>query len=128
MSDQKDVAGMIADVASRCAATHARMRARTLTRAYDAALAEAGLRSTEYAVLVAVGAAEAGRMHAIAEMLSMDLSTLSRSLRNLVKHGWVVIAADGHRTKRATLTVEGLNKVAEGYPHWLTIQSLTEQG
>ncbi len=114
----------IADaVAGNCIVTRARMRARALTRLYDAALAPIGLRSTEYAVLIATGRFRSGRMHKIAAALSMDLSTLSRSMGKLGAKGLVTIHTEGHRTRLVTLTDKGHAILRAGYPHWQKAQT-----
>lgn len=120
MNDAYDIADV---VAAECKVTRARMRARALTRAYDAALAPIGLKSTEYAVLVAVGRLRAARLHEIAEALSMDLSTLSRSIAKLSEKGLVTVTAHGHRTRSAALAPAGHDVLRAGYPLWMRAQA-----
>ncbi|MEM7641107.1 MAG: MarR family winged helix-turn-helix transcriptional regulator [Pseudomonadota bacterium] len=117
---------VVAEVAGSCRATKARIEARRLTRAYDKALADQGLRSTEYAVLVAVGRLGNGRMAEIADLLEMDISTLSRSVTSLAAKGWLVVEILGHRTRRLSLTDSGVAKVLAAYPAWLKAQARQE--
>ncbi|MGF1477052.1 MAG: MarR family winged helix-turn-helix transcriptional regulator [Geminicoccaceae bacterium] len=117
-----DLAATIDEIASSCRATRARMASRELTRDYDAALAGAGLRSTELAVLVASGRLATGRLNEVAELLSMDLSTLSRAAAQLERKGWLRVDKEGHRTRRVRLTDEGAAKIIDSYPGWRSAQ------
>ena len=118
-SDLDDILG---EVGRTCRVTQARMRARSLTRSYDAALRPIGLRSTEYAILIAVGSLGDGRLSDLAQGLDMDPSTLTRALQALENKGLVTVEVQGHRTRRAHLTDEGASKVREGYPLWQSAQ------
>lgn len=122
MTDETDLRNILAEVGGHCQVTRARKQARALTRSYNLALSSTGLRSTEYAVLIAVGSLKNGRMHEIAEGLGMELSTLTRSVASLEKKGLLRVEIEGHRTRRVLLTDAGRAKVVEGYPGWQRAQ------
>ncbi len=119
---QDDTAHIASIVGTGCRATRARMHARRITRAYDAALAPTGLKSTEYALLTAVAFLENGRMHLLAEKLDMDLSTLSRGVAGLGRKGLVEVEQLGHRNRRVHLTAKGKQLLTMGFPLWQAAQ------
>lgn len=123
MTETTNLQDILADVGAHCQVTRARKRARALTRSYNEALSVTGLRSTEYAVLIAVGRLGEGRMHEIAEGLGMELSTLTRSVASLEKKGLLRVQIEGHRTRRVLLTDAGGAKVVAGYAGWQRAQN-----
>src|SRR5690242_13796834 len=62
-------------ILENCACGKVRMAARALTRRYDDALRPAGLRATQFALLVAISANGAQSIAALAKELGMDRST-----------------------------------------------------
>ncbi|WP_224816534.1 MarR family winged helix-turn-helix transcriptional regulator [Hasllibacter sp. MH4015] len=122
MSELNDI---VAEVATSCRATHARMQARRLSRTYDAALAKHGIRSTEFAVLVAVGRLENGRMGDVAGLLELEQSSLSRAAASLHRKGLIDIAVIGHRTRHLSLSEAGANLIVAAYPDWADAQATT---
>ena len=73
------------DVVDSCMCNKVRAAARSVTSAYDEALRPLGLRATQLAVLAAVGIDGSASITALARLLSMDRSTLSRNLGPLEK-------------------------------------------
>jgi len=75
-----------------CASFNFRRTARAVTRLYDMALQETGIRSTQFAILVDIAKNQPVSMGALADMLVIDSTTLTRSLRLLQKEGLVAIS------------------------------------
>lgn len=97
-----------------------------MTQAYDSHLSSAGLRITQFTVLVAVDRADAGgaRMSVLADALDMDASTLSRILKGLAREGLVALDPGADRRERcARLTAAGRDALAAALPLWQTAQA-----
>src|SRR2546430_5675493 len=75
-----------------CASFNFRRTARAVTSLYDMALEETGIRSTQFAILVGIAKNQLVSMGALADVLVIDSTTLTRSLRLLEKEGLVAIS------------------------------------
>ena len=107
------------DVVENCACHKVRIAARAVTRAYDDALRPAGLRATQFAVLVAVGIDGAISITALARLIGMDRSTLTRNLRPLEKEGLVKVGPEAWRRSRTLkITKMGRSRMRGALPHW----------
>jgi DNA-binding MarR family transcriptional regulator len=106
-----------------CTNFKARQLARLLSRHYDAELARAGLKTTQYSLLghvLRLGPLAPGEL---ARRMGLDASTLTRNLQPLVAAGWLVQGAgDDARTRRISITDEGRAKHAEAQRHWKAAQ------
>src|ERR1700692_1350648 len=102
---------------SPCNATAMRKATRRMTQLYDDALAPAGLRSTQYAILEELNrqADAPPTMGELAEALGLDGSALGHNLRPLERDGFIALAAgdDDRRTRRVVLTATGRAKFAQ---------------
>jgi DNA-binding MarR family transcriptional regulator len=106
-----------------CASFNFRKTARAVTRLYDAALQESGIRSTQFAILVAVAKNHPVSIGALADVLVMDGTTLTRSLRLLQKLGLVGISnRSAMRQRFLTITVRGERLLARSLPAWRKAQ------
>ncbi len=121
MSKLEHLNDIISDMTT-CELTKARSYARTLTRHYDKQLAPFDIRGTELSILAVTQKLDHARLHEIAQKLSMDLSSLSRTIGLLEKKGWITIIKEGHRTRRASLSETGKTKLLEAYPAWKIAQ------
>lgn len=111
------------DVHAECAALKTRMAARGVTRAYDAALRPAGLKITQFTLLVAIAHPVALSIGDLAEELAMERTTLTRNLQLLVKEGLVEMhKGKVPRTKVPVLTREGEARLARALPLWRKAQ------
>jgi DNA-binding MarR family transcriptional regulator len=68
-----------------------------VTAIYDGALATAGLKTSQFTVLVAVANRESARPSELSKFLQMDESTLSRNVERMCAKGWLRLAADDDR-------------------------------
>ena len=108
-----------------------RKASRRLSQMYDAALAPAGLRSTQFSILRELKhrANDPPLMRHLAEIMVMDRSTLGQNLIPLERDGLIRLEpgrAD-RRSKHVALTPEGLRKYAEAQPLWRETQDRFEQ-
>ena len=128
MRSRPDIAGAARTVMENCFCHRARMAARAVTRGYDQALRETGLRATQLAVLAAIAARGALSIKALADDLGMDRTTLTRNLRPLETLGYVAIGAEGrHRSRTLALTEAGDAALAAALPLWEQAQRALKQ-
>jgi DNA-binding MarR family transcriptional regulator len=107
-----------------CTNLKLRQLTRRITQHYDAELAQAGLKTTQYSLLSHVLKLEPIRPGDLAQAMKMDASTLTRNLKPLVAAGWVEVAAgvDG-RSRLITITDAGRDKRQDARRHWKAAQS-----
>lgn len=105
--------------AESCACHKVRMAARAVTRAYDDALRPVGLRATQLAVLVAVANDGSMSITALAKLMGMDRSTLTRNLRPLEKEALIAVGLEGWRRSRTLeITKKGQSRLRDALPYW----------
>lgn len=114
--------------ASACTCSRMRRLTRRLTALYDEHLAAAGLRVTQYALLVTLnkeGGAAGVTLSDLASAMDMDRTTLTRNLKPLESQRLVKIAADASdgRARRARITPGGLKALNTARAGWRAAQS-----
>jgi DNA-binding MarR family transcriptional regulator len=113
-----------------CHATALRKAARRVTQLYEGALAETGLRSTQFAILSELNdrAQEPPTMAELAESLVIERSALGHTLRPLERDGYVVLQEGTDRRRRhVVLTAKGKAKFKEGSNAWRLAQERFEE-
>jgi DNA-binding MarR family transcriptional regulator len=112
------------DVEADCLCMKLRKASRAVTQRYDEALADTGIRSTQFSLLVALAHAPEVPLSRLAEALVMDRTTLTRNLTPLVRDGLVEErpAADG-RVRLFALTGKGRKSFERALPGWKAAQS-----
>ena len=127
-----DPAGPAAVVAREigrdCLAVRVRLLSRAITRIYDAALRPYGLTVAQLNLLTSIAIREPAPAGDVAEVLSMEISTLSRNARLLRDDGLIRI----ERAKRGngrvlSLTEVGSERLAELRPAWREAQRQTRE-
>lgn len=113
----------------RCNNTALRKAGRHLTRFYDACMAGAGLRTTQYVILNLIADRGPMTMAKLAAMLTMDRATMGHNLRPLERDGLVEIrvGSTDRREREVMLSEHGRQREAEGRPLWLKAQKRFEQ-
>jgi DNA-binding MarR family transcriptional regulator len=107
------------EILASCACHRVRTAARAVTRAYDEALRPVGLRATQLSVLVAAAADEPVSISALAKLMGMDRSTLTRNLRPLEAEGLIRLGDEGWRRSRTLeITKQGRARLREAVPLW----------
>lgn len=102
-----------------CASFNFRRTARAVTRMYDMVLQEFGIRSTQFTILVGIAKNQPVSIGAMADVLLIDPTTLTRSLRLLQKEGLVIVSKRAAMRQRfLTLTPSGERVLARSLPAW----------
>lgn len=122
MAEQPEAADVIA---SECLCFRTRRVARAITRLYDEALRPLDIQATQLTLLSAITLMSrreegGGSMSRLADVLSMDRTTVSRNVRLLRDEGLVRIERsprDG-RVRIVLPTEAGERTLAEGLPLW----------
>lgn len=106
--------------------THFKLRqlVRRVARIYDAELAQAGLKGTQYSLLSMLARLGPVMPAELARRLGLDASTLTRNLRPVVASGWATLrpGAD-ERSRLVEITPSGRDKQAEAKRYWKRAQS-----
>src|SRR5512144_2309251 len=111
------------DLLEACACHKVRMASRALTRSYDDMLRTTGLRATQLSVLAAIAVEGSTSIAALAEVIGMDRTTLTRNIRPLEREGLIAIGHEGFRRSRTlSVTREGRARLREAIPAWQKAQ------
>lgn len=107
-----------------CAGFNLRKAMRAVSQHYDEVLRPAGIRGTQFSLLVAAKMAGPVTVTKLAEMAVMDRTTLTRNLNVLEKQGFVVIGSgEDRRTRVVTITEAGRIVLLSAYPLWEQAQT-----
>ena len=107
-----------------CASLNFRRTARAVTRMYDTAMQDSGVRSTQFAILVGIAKTQPVSMGKLADVLVIDRTTLTRSLRLLKKQRLITISARTTRRQRLLeLTPEGETALERSLPLWRAVHA-----
>src|SRR5262249_52815145 len=91
-----------------CLCNALRQATRAVSRLYDEELRGAGLRTTQYSLLLRLRSAGEVRQRDLGGLTSLDETTLTRSLRPLIDAGWVAVRpGEDRREKLVRLTDAG---------------------
>ncbi|ARU04370.1 MarR family transcriptional regulator [Comamonas serinivorans] len=105
--------------------THFKLRqlARVVTRRYDAELAQAGLKTSQYSLLTHVLRLGPLRPVDLAREMELTPSTLTRNLQPMVAAGWLELTegADA-RSRLVRITEAGRDKRSEAQRRWRAAQ------
>ncbi len=115
------------EIAATCTAFHVRRTSRVIQRLYDNALAPYDLRGTQFTLLNALAIAGEMSMNELADLLTMDRTTLTRNLRPLDGQGWVSLknGAKDRRQRVVALTKEGRAVHRRALAGWQQAQQAT---
>jgi DNA-binding MarR family transcriptional regulator len=102
-----------------CACANLRRAARAVTRIYDRELRVVGLEPTQYSLLLALDLKGETTQGELGALLTLDSTTLTRTLRLLIRHGWISGRQGKDRRQRILrLTPEGRKKMKQARPYW----------
>ena len=106
-----------------CTSLKLRQLSRRVSQHYDQVVAGAGLKTTQYSLLSHIDRLGPMRPGALADVMEMDASTLTRNLQPLQAQGWVEVGpgADA-RSREVRLTEAGRAKRAEAQRCWKQAQ------
>ena len=106
-----------------CASFNFRRAARAVTSFYDRALEPFGIRSTQFTILIGVAKSQPTSISALSELLVIDPTTLTRSLRLLKKQGLLSISERSTGRQRfLKLTPRGEQVLGASLPAWREAQ------
>lgn len=112
------------EVRQTCVANALRQATRALTQRYDAVFAAAGIRSTQFNLLVALAQAPSVPLSRLAKAMVMDRTTLTRNLAPLLRRGLVAESgAPDKRVRSYALTAQGRRVLARALPGWRAAQT-----
>lgn len=96
---------------------------RMVTAIYDSSLASAGIRTSQFTILVAVANRGKARPAELVELLQMDESTLSRNVDRMSARGWLRLGAGpDRRSHLIELTDKGQALLRRSLPAWRAAQ------
>lgn len=111
-----------------CCCLAARRRARAITRLYEQRLRPHGLRATQFSILAALALKGPTPVSALAGVLGLERTTLTRSAGLLERKGWLEPApSDDARKHLLRLTASGRRKLEAALPAWKQAQDLIVQ-
>jgi DNA-binding MarR family transcriptional regulator len=109
---------------SRDCCFNVRKAARAVTQYYDHCLEPAGIRATQFTLLVSMASVSARTLTEMASTLIMDRTTLTRNLKPLEKLGLIsTIEPRDKRSKAYALTDKGRETLTKGIPLWQAAQT-----
>jgi DNA-binding MarR family transcriptional regulator len=107
-----------------CACASMRRATRAVTRLYDHELRGTDLRATQFTLLQAAHVAGKLTQGQLGSLLSLDSTTLTRSLQPLIDSGWVKSERGEDRRERyVRLTASGERKFQDALPAWHRAQN-----
>lgn len=103
-----------------CNCVAIRKAARQITQAYDAQLAEAGIRVTQYMILAALNREHGVSVNDLAGTMAMDRTTMGKNLRPLERDGLVdmKVSESDRRSRDIVLTRKGRALLERAFPLW----------
>jgi len=111
-----------------CMCGNFRRASRALTQLYDDALRPTGLRATQFTVLQVLSRAGELSQSEIAQILAMDSTTLTRTLRIMSREGWIAERRGEDRRERwLRLAKAGRDQFNRAFPRWEKVQAQLER-
>src|ERR1700749_4161185 len=111
-----------------CYCASLRQAARAISQKYDAALRDTGLTITQFTLLNMISQMPKPRVNDLAEALSMDQTSLSRTLRTMERDGLLVeVAGEDRRESRWTRGPQGQQSFKRALPVWRSVQKSVER-
>jgi len=109
---------------SSCICVNLRRAARAVSQIYDEALAESGIKITQFSLLRAVERNEPVAISALADELELDRTTMARNLGPLERDHFVKLTpGSDQRVTEVRLTPKGRAALAKALPLWENAQA-----
>lgn len=107
-----------------CASATLRRASRSVSRLYDEQMQDAGMRVTQFTLLQVLEKASPIAQGRLGEVLALDSTTLTRSLKLVEKEGWVTSApGDDRRERHFSITAKGKKQLQIAKERWRQAQS-----
>lgn len=111
-----------------CLCATLRRSSRALTQHYDEALRPLGLRATQFTVLQALSLTGEVSQGKLGQILAMDSTTLTRTLKIMGQHGWIAKRPGKDRREwRLRLAQPGTAQLNRALPVWQKVQARLRQ-
>jgi DNA-binding MarR family transcriptional regulator len=110
-------------VERECLGFRVRKLNRIVSAIYDGALASAGVKTSQFTVLIAIANRESVRPSELTRLLQLDESTLSRNVDRMCAKGWLRLAPDADRRSHLIeITDKGQTLIGKCLPAWQEAQ------
>ena len=107
-----------------CMCASFRRASRALTQLYEDALRPTGLRATQFTILQAFSLAGEVSQGELGRILSMDSTTLTRTLTIMSRHGWIAKRRGKDRREwRMRMSKLGEIQFKQALPYWEKAQT-----
>lgn len=117
-------AELAAGMLKACAASRVRQISRVVTARYDACLRDRGITTNQLTILCLIVARGPSRSVDLEPHLAMEQSTLSRTLRRMLEHGWIERRPDDdRRCHLVAATDEGVALIRRAHDAWSDAQA-----
>lgn len=102
-----------------CACANLRRASRAVTQLYEEEMRGSGVRATQFPILLALSAKRRANQRELGEVLGIDNTTLSRTLRPLLAKGWIRSDEGEDRRERVyELTANGRRVQRKATTQW----------
>lgn len=107
----------------QCCCFNLRKISRAVTQYWDRHLELAGIRATQFTLLLSLSEISGKTLTEMAESLVMDRTTLTRNLKPLERMGFITgVQLSDRRSKAYALTEKGREVIVKGVPLWQKAQ------
>jgi DNA-binding MarR family transcriptional regulator len=111
-----------------CMCGNFRRASRALTQLYDDALRPVGLRATQFTILQVLSRTGEVSQGKLGQILAMDSTTLTRTLRIMGREGWIAERRGEDRRERwLRLAKAGRDRFSRALPPWEKAQAQLER-
>lgn len=112
-----------------CTCLRLRKASRRVTQIYDHSLGEAGITVNQFSLLGYLARLDGISIGALAQIMIMDPTTLTRNLRPLERQGFIAgrLDPDDKRSRLLHLTVAGRETLERAKPAWARAQRHIER-
>jgi len=126
--DEREASILAKKVAAECIAYRIRLLNRVVTNIYDRALHPLGIKINQANILTMLSFYDHASSTDIARVLSMEKSTVSRTVDRLRKNGWISIAGHGDGPSQiVSVTPQGRKLMADVHTQWKKAQKQTAE-
>jgi DNA-binding MarR family transcriptional regulator len=106
-----------------CLCANFRRASRALTQLYDRSLRPLGLQATQFTVLQALSLTGEVLQGELGRILTMDSTTLTRTVEIMTRNGWIASRPGKDRRERwLRLAKAGEAQLKHATPHWKKVQ------
>lgn len=112
-----------------CACANVRRASRVITQFYDSVFQAGGYSIAQFGLLHALAITKIATQSQLGGILSIDPTTLSRTLRPLLRHKWIErIPGTDRRERYLQLTALGRKQLKKAQPSWVRAQARLRKG